>query len=73
MCHIAVGYDTVNGVGLARAYFMNALLNLQHQEQGISWPVEYCCQRFKEYSVPGSELLAAFTCCTIRHFYYLYS
>lgn len=40
MYHIEVGYDTVNGVELVRAYFMNALLNLQHLEQGISWPVE---------------------------------
>jgi len=40
MFHIAVGCDNVNGVELVRAYFMNALLNLQHLEQGTSWPVE---------------------------------
>lgn len=40
MYHIEVGCDNVNGVELVRAYFMNALLNLQHLEQGISWPVE---------------------------------
>ena len=40
MYHIEVGCDNVNGFELVRAYFMNALLNLQHLEQGISWSVE---------------------------------
>jgi hypothetical protein len=40
MYHIEVGWDNVNGVELIRAYFRNPLLNLQHLEQGMSWPVE---------------------------------
>jgi len=40
MYHIEIGWDNVNGVELVRACFMNALLNLQHLEQGMSWPFE---------------------------------
>jgi len=72
MYHIEIGWDNVNGVELVRACFMSALLNLQHLEQGMSWPVE-CYINFLRKTVPWSELLAAFACCTVRHYSHFYS
>jgi hypothetical protein len=36
MEHKEVGCGNVNGIELVKAHFMNAFLNLQHMEQGIS-------------------------------------